>query len=102
MAKPRIELQNLLVEVLGSKNVYFQPPMNITMKYPCIRYERSKIDHDYADNHAYTDKKSYTLTVIYKDPDSSLPDDISRLPMCKHSQHYVADNLHHDIFNIYF
>ena len=35
----RNDLQKLLVEVLGSKNVYFQPPESVKMKYPAIVYQ---------------------------------------------------------------
>ena len=34
----RIDLGNKLKEILGSSNVYFQPPDNLKMVYPCIRY----------------------------------------------------------------
>lgn len=102
MAKPRIELQNLLSKTLGSKNVYFQPPTSVNMNYPCIRYERNKIQTYSANNAHYGLLKQYTLTAIYKDPDSDLPDKIAKLPCCKHVDHYIADNLQHDIFTIYF
>lgn len=102
MARPRIELQRILEEVLGSGNVYFQPKMGLQMKYPCIRYVRSKIENDSADNIAYRTKKKYELTAIYKDPDSDLPDKLNMLPCCKHDKYYVADNLHHDTFIIDF
>ena len=32
----RLELHEALCEVLGSRNVYFQPPDNVTMRYPCF------------------------------------------------------------------
>ena len=34
----RVDLGNKLKEILGSNNVYFQPPDNLKMVYPCIRY----------------------------------------------------------------
>jgi len=30
----RLELQNLLENILGSRNVYFQPPENLKLNYP--------------------------------------------------------------------
>ena len=98
----RIELQNLLEEILGSENVYFQPPATLQMKYDCIRYERSKIQSTFADNNPYKFYDRYQLILIYKNPDSELPKKIAKLPMCSHERHYTADNLHHDIFNLYF
>ena len=40
--KNRIELQTLLEELLGSKNVYYQPPNNLSMSYPAILYSTDK------------------------------------------------------------
>lgn len=38
----RYELQAVLEGILGSGNVYFQPPENLKMRYDCIVYERSE------------------------------------------------------------
>ena len=102
MAKPRLELQALLRNILGDNYVYFQPPSTIKMKYPCIVYERSKIDGEYADNLVYKTNIQYTVTVIYTDPDSTLPIEVSRIPTAKHSGHFVSENLYHDVFTIFY
>lgn len=98
----RFELQTRLEELLGSKNVYFQPPATLKMSYDCIRYERLKIKPTFANNVLYQLHDCYQLTVIYKNPDSDLPKKIAALPMCSHERHYTADNLNHDVFNIYY
>ncbi len=98
----RLELQALLENLLGSRNVYFQPPASLQMKYDCIRYERSLIDPTFADDSAYQLHDRYLLTAIYKNPDSDLPHKIAALPMCSHVRHYTADNLNHDIYNLYY
>ena len=98
----RFDLQALLEEILGSKNVYFNPPPNVKMNYPAIRYSRSRIDNAFADNSVYKQDLRYEVTAIYKDPDSDLPFKISRLPKCKHDRPYISDNLHHDVFTLYF
>ena len=49
----RIELQTILEGLLGSENVYFQPPENLKMKYDCIRYSRTKIKTVFADDTPY-------------------------------------------------
>ena len=41
--KTRYELHEFLCEILGSRNVYFQPPESVKMKYPAIVYERTEI-----------------------------------------------------------
>lgn len=98
----RIELQELLEKLLGSENVYFQPPTNKKMQYDCIRYSRIKSKPDYADNIPYNLHDCYQVIAIYKDPDSDLPHKIAMLPMCSHNRHYTADNLNHDVFTLYY
>ena len=44
----------------------------------------------------------YQVTAIYKNPDSDLPHRLAMLPMCTHDRHFTADNLNHDIFNLYY
>lgn len=98
----RLKLQALLEEVLGSKNVYFEPPPNFKMRYPCIRYQRSRYDAQYADNHPYKLSSRYELTFIHKDPDNETVYRIAQLPMCSHDRPYTANNLSHDVFTLYF
>lgn len=98
----RSELQALLIEILGSKNVYFQPPANVSMRYPCIIYRRDGIGSRYADNKPYSHKTRYQVTVVDADPDSEIPDKVFSLPLCSHDRSYTADNLNHDVFNLFF
>lgn len=98
----RLELQSLLEGLLGSRNVYFQPPESVKLKYPAIVYSRDSIVNDHADDGVYKQSLEYSITVIDADPDSELPMKISRLPMCRHDRHYRADNLNHNVFTLYF
>lgn len=98
----RVELQSLLEEVLGSRNVYFQPPSDIHMKYPAIVYARSRIANDHANDDVYRQSLSYELTVIDANPDSEIVTKVSKLSMCRHDRHFTSDNLNHDVFTIYY
>ncbi len=98
----RIELQALLENILGSRNVYYQPPASIQMKYPAIVYSRHKIGNTHADNTVYRQTHSYEIIVIDKNPDSPIVDKISQLPLCSFNRHYVADNLNHDAFVLFY
>lgn len=102
MAKARTELQNLLEGLLGSRNVYFQPPENFKLNYPCIVYELSDIRNWHADNRVYTQKTAYRITVIDKNPDSSGMKAASLIPGVRFDRHYKADNLNHWVFVIYY
>jgi hypothetical protein len=96
----RLELHTLLLSIVGS--VYFQPPASIQLVYPCIIYQRSLIKSSYANNSPYTHDKQYTLTVIDSNPDSTIPDDVSRLDKCRFDRHFTKDGLNHDIFTLYY
>lgn len=98
----RLELQQLLETLLGSNQVYFQPPTNVQMKYPCIVYRRNDLDALYANNSLYRGTLRYQVTVIDRDPDSPVPKKIQELPMCAYNRFFVADNLNHDIYTLYF
>lgn len=99
---PRLELQEILVELLGSDNVYFQPPENVKIEYPCIVYRRDLMTTNFADDIPYRILKRYQVTVIDRDPDSIIPDKVGKLPMCSYNRFFTADNLNHDIFNLFF
>lgn len=98
----RIELHKVLVAVLGSSNVYYQPPSTITMKYPAIVYSRDNIKSTFANNNVYAIDNSYEVIVIDKNPDSEIPGKVALLPTCKFNTNYIKDNLNHDAFTIQF
>jgi hypothetical protein len=101
MAK-RSDLQDLLVDILQTDNVYFQPPPSVQMSYPCIVYRRDYELVNHADDFPYRRRKRYLVTVIDKDPDSGIPDQIAELPMCTYDRFYTSDNLNHDVYKLFF
>lgn len=102
MAQSRLNLQIKLTEILGSQQVYYQPPENVRMRYPAIVYNRDRSWDIWGDNRKYLKYKGYMITLIGHDPDSPIIDAIEELPMCTYNRHYVADGLNHDVFIIYF
>ena len=96
----RLELQTLLETILGSRNVYYQPPSSIQMKYPAIVYSRSGIKSVMADDTVYITENAYDITVIDKNPDSNVVAQIAKLSRCRYDRHFVSDNLNHDVFTI--
>ena len=98
----RLELHFMLCDILGSKNVYFQPPESAKLEYPCIIYNLSDIDIKYADNRPYAIRDKYAVTVVDKDPDSNIRRKILKLPQCKFSRFFTSDNLNHWMFDIYY
>ncbi len=102
MARLRTELQSELEELLGSKNVYFQPPATIRLRYPCIIYKLDARSERYADNRLYRYSNRYQLTVVDRDPDSLIPDKVAGKQYCSFERFYTSDGLNHWIFNLYF
>ena len=102
MSKSRIELQSALEEVLGSRNVYFQPPESIKLQYPCIIYNISDVDVMSANNKNYVKNIRYFLTVIDKRPDSDIYDRIlDSFEMSALDRVAVVQNLNHWYMTIY-
>ena len=95
----RLKLHALLLTIAGP-NVYYKAPS--VMIYPAIKYERNKIENKHADDSVYYQKTSYSITVISKIVDDDIVDKISRLPQCSFDRQYVADNLYHNVFNMYY
>jgi hypothetical protein len=97
---PRLELHSLLQ--LITPNVYFQPPENIALEYPCIIYKRDYAETKFADNEPYDHMLRYMVTVIDRDPDSDIPLKVAQLPMSVFNRFFAADNLNHDVYQVFF
>jgi hypothetical protein len=99
----RLKLHEEFCEILGSRNVYYQPPSSVTMKYDCIRYSLAGADHKRANNTIYKNTNRYEVIVITHDPDSDIGDKIlAHFSMCSFDRSYVADNLNHKVYTLYY
>ena len=98
----RLNLQTELETILGSRNVYFQPPSSVRMQYPAIVYSRKGIEKRSANDCAYRKLSSYEVILVDKNPDSKFVNKILDLPYCSFDRHYESDNLNHDVFTLYY
>ncbi len=98
----RLELQEILENILGSRNVYYQPPSNTKLKYPCIIYGRSSLHTRHADNSIYINKVRYDVQLISTTPDNELVNKILSVPYCTYDRYYNVDGLSHDSFTIFY
>lgn len=97
----RLQLHDELLKIV--KNCYFQPPESVKLHYPCIIYELDDIDVDYANDIKYLKNKRYTLTLIGKDPDTDIIDNIlNSFNYCRFDREYIVDGLIHDTFDLYY
>ena len=96
----RLKLQTELEEILGSRNVYFQPPSSISLSYPCIIYTYDDYYKTYADGLSYKSTDKYSIILITKDPlPEELLDRLNSMDYTIFDRHYSSDNLHHFAFS---
>ena len=99
--KTRAEIQELLEEVLGSKNVYFQPPTNTSLKYPCIVYKFERFNVRHADNKPYFVTSRWHIHHMYKNPKNDLKEKfVFEVPFCEFDRRIVSDGVYNDYYNI--
>lgn len=102
MTKTRLDFQTFLETLKCDRNVYFQPPANIKMKYPAIVYNLADIRNVHADNFPYFQGTAYQLIYITDDPDDVMIKTLSKLPMCRFDRWYAAENLNHYVYTIFY
>ena len=102
MQDRRLELHEILCRFLGSRNVYYQPPTNLTMQYDAIRYSLADIDSRNANDKRYKAMKCYDMILITRKPDPAVLDKILELPYSSLSKPYVTDNLYHYPIRLYY
>jgi hypothetical protein len=95
------ELLQQILELV-CQHVYFQAPSNVQMEYPAIVYSKGRSETEFADNIPYRFTKNYQLLLISRSPDEAIFNALAAMPMCTHERSYVADNLNHDVFDLYF
>lgn len=99
----RLKLHEELCELLGTRNVYFQPPESLKLIYPCIVYHRSDISKLNANNRMYISTNGYDGMIIDRDPDSEIPNKVvAHFEMCSLSRSFRTDNLNHTPFKLYY
>lgn len=100
----RIQMQQMLERILGSKNVFYQPPSGAKLsrlEYPAIVYSLKRIQNEAADNFPYIQNNAYEVVLIHKEPDCGIVQELSKLPNSYHERRYTSNNLYHDAFTIY-
>lgn len=97
----RLSLQTKLVEILGNKNVYYEPPENYKLSYPCFVYQLDEVYRRSADNIGYSIKNRYQITLIDRLPDNPARDKILQLPLCSFERSYKSNNLEHYVVTLY-
>lgn len=99
----RSELHKKLERLMGSSNVYFQPPASVQLSYPCVIYTLGTGDMKRADDSVYMYTYSYEVIFIYKRPNIDIVEQVLKtFSMSSIYRVYVSDNLNHYAFRIYY
>ena len=97
----RVDLHKELLTM--APYAYYNPPSSCKMSYPCFRYTLSGIDTIYADNQSYKNHINYSITYISNDiADDKMLEVLGHFQYCRFDRHYVADNLHHYVFELFY
>lgn len=99
--RPRSELGDKFSSINGVRKVYYQPPESIKLVYPCIIYKLSKDWVIRASDRRYAGMRRYQVTVIDKEPDSTIPAEVEKIPYCSFDRFFTSDNLNHFVYTIY-
>ena len=102
MNEKRKELQIILENILGSDQVYFQPPETIKMSYPAIVFSFDGIYNKKANNKQYITRFVFHATLITKSVNSDqFLNALLNLEYCSLDKPYMSDGLYHYPFTIY-
>ena len=105
-----------LTDLLGTNKVYFQPSADAGtgemgesyiftgIEYPCFIMERTTAYQPRANDRNYFFRPGYQVTYINRDePDPEMLERVmQRFGHCQYQRHFSRDNLHHDVFMIYY
>ena len=105
-----------LKDLLGTDEVYFQPSAEAEIgqngeryiftgiEYPCFIIQRTISYQPKANDKTYLFRPSYEVTYINRDePDPEMVTVVmTHFQLCRYERHYISDNLHHDVFMIYY
>lgn len=95
------DLLHLLQQAVQHNRVYFQPPENLKIEYPAVIFHLSKIEVDRASDVPYKGAKEYSVTLITKDPEPYVIDEILKIPYSSLDTTYISDGMNHFVFTIY-
>jgi len=104
-----------LRDLLGTDEVYFQtssdagiddgePYIFTGINYPCFIVKRTNAYQPKANDKTYLFRPAYEVTYINRDePDPEMLYAVGkRFSLCNYQRHFISDNLHHDVWTIYY
>lgn len=99
----RQKLHEELKRVTGIKNVYFQPPESIKLKYPCVIYSKQPFRTVRANNTAWINNRPYRVVIVCSDGDNKFAEMLlNGFKYCSYDSRYISNNMYHDSLTIFY
>lgn len=98
----RLVLHNRMLVALDGLGIkiYFRPPTNMTLQYPCVVYTTTQFPRNFANDTTYVSGETYEVSFISPNPGSDDHKRLQTIPYASHIRSYVSDNLVHDVYRI--
>ena len=101
----RLFLHSLLQSAFPDVTIYYRPPGNILLEYPCIVYEKKAAEPSFSNMTTYVIGTRYQLSFLSKLPGYS---NTQLMYVALHGQglvvtsndSYESDDIVHDVFNV--
>ena len=74
----------------------------MNMKYPAIVYSRSEMEKVRANNKTYILNHVYDITVIDRNPDSPIAEEILKMDYSEYDRQFCVNGLNHITITLYF
>jgi len=98
----RVDIQEKFKFLLGSNNVYYQPPANLKMKYPAIVYSLDGLDVKRFDNTRLINKNCFSVTHIYRNESENLVETmLMNFEYISFDNRSIVDGIYNDHYTIY-
>lgn len=103
MNNHRLELHEKLCTLLGTRDVFFQPPENIKIPNRAIIYQLTDAVQRKANNKLYNKVDRYQVLFITPNPDDRLWETIlEEFEIANFERHYKYENLNYYSISIYY
>lgn len=102
--KHMTDVGDILARVIGDEDkVHFQPPESVKLTFPCILFKFEGFKEFFANDGRHMLREKYTATHIYREPEADLKEEVlSAFLFASFDRPYIADNLYHDVYTIYY
>lgn len=102
--KHKNDVGDILSNVIGDEDlVHFQPSESIKLTFPCILFKFEGFKDFFANDGRHMLREKYSVTHVYQNPEADLKEEIlSAFLFASFDRQYIADNLYHDVYTIYY